>query len=749
MRPSLLSGLAILLASLLLGPNALAEPPPDPSAATETFADLTMARELRARESFEAARRALAGELASTSARADARTLDALLASDLEALDEALELIEATRRDHPESVEAQAAAAYIHRQAGNPGTALAAATRALEIEASHREARRQQVFALNDLNGPARALELARDHESLFSPAERFVLRGQYAAGLLRQAGAHDTDDERQRRQALTEQAIAVIETLLAEPELPADQRPGLRHDLILGLRQAEAMDRVVDEHDALVDEGLPRPFWVDQAAADAWLALREPERAIALYQRVLDSEPRPFDARLGLFYALLEAERFDQAIDHIDALAAEKPALVRPGGGPPIPYWNRLSADLTAAMARAFANQPGAAQQRLEALLADAPASAQIRRELATVYRWRGWPERALEQIELANAREPEVVAGRRIHAATLTDLEDFDAAGERIEALYAEFPDNTHVERQHRAWQDRSRWQLRLEGEYGDSDGFTEFGSRDRAFETRLSSPWLDERWRVHLFNQYRDARFPEGQADDNRIGIGLSWRQHRRHAYLEAHRDVSSPADSGLTAGFDQHFGDHWSVATRVESFSLDVPLRARGQGIDGWKAEAAARWQAHESLSVRAGVSRLDLSDGNVRLSGLLSAPHRLRGRAHHITSGRVDLYASRASQQGGPYFNPSRDASAGYELDHEWLTWRHYGSSFTQRFALGAGGYWQEDFGSHAVAHARYEHRWQWHDNWQLRYGVGWASRVYDGNRERRLDARIMLQGYFR
>lgn len=702
-------------------------------------AEILEARALRDRGLYDDALVVLDALVRSSRAGRDVPLVRAMVLAEAGRVEDAAAAVAELLEEEPDAVGVNLAAAYVYRLAGDPPASLAASQRVLARDPENAEAYQYQVFALDDLGAAGRALTLAEARPEWFTRDEMIDLRGGRAARQVRW-GEISTPDPARRFDA-TDRALAMLDEIWESlPEDALEGRLRNRRDRVLALRQRERMAEAIEAFEALEEVDDAVPGYVLQAAADAYLYQRRPKRAATLYERVLESDPWNYDARHARYWALVESERFREATDHIDTLAAEKPRFRANA-----PYWRRLYLDTTAAMARALANRPAAAEASLEELLADAPASALIRRELGTVYRWRGWPARALIEAEIALAYEPEVTAGSLLYAATLLDLERYPEAGERIEALYREFPENRHVQRLHADWQDRRRWRLSTEGEYGDSDGFREFGSRDRRLRTRLDAPWLGDYWRPYLTHYYADARFPEGDADYDRLGAGVDWRRQRHHAYLELHRNRTGGAETGFTAGYDFYAGDHWSFATRYESFSTQVPLRARHQGLDGDRAEVAARWRAHESFNTRLGVSRLSISDGNVRYAGLWSAEQRVYASAHHITEGRLYLYGSRASREGGPYFNPERDASATLELVHDWLTWRRYERSFSQRFVLGGGAYWQDGFGTHAIGDLRYEHEWYFTRNFLLRYGVGVSSRVYDGDRERRLHGLITLE----
>lgn len=559
--------------------------------------------------------------------------------------------------------------------------------------------------------------------------------QGDRAAEKIRLAEVSDTIGDRNR---LIDEALELLDALIAHPDAPAEIIRRSRFDRLVALRAREDMNAVLAEWDKLIADGYSPPPWVTVAAADAYLYLREPQQALTLYRQALADDPQRRQTRQAMYWAYLERERFRRAIELTEALIDES----EPGSG------EHQQARVAAAMVRAYANQLDEAQQRLEEVVADHPDNTEALRSLATVYRWRGWPHRALQQLEPLLEAAPEHSGNRLLHAGLLNDLGRYGETGRLLERLYEDHPEHRHVQRDWDYWQERRRWAISLGGEYGDSNGVQEFGTRDRAWDVRLDAPWLGSYLQPYARLSYSDARFPEGQSDYERYGVGVNYRRQRHHFLLEGHANRSGPSESGLTAGYDWQAGDNWSFATRYESFSTDVPLRGRLQGLDGWKAEAAMRWQAHESLGLRIGASRLAISDGNVRLAGLASLRHRLHASAHHVTDASLEAYYSRASQAGGPYYNPQRDATLFYQVQHDWLSWRRYERSFTQRFVLGAGGYWQQDFGTNAIGLVRYEHLWQLSRSWFFRYGAGAASRVYDGDRETRIDGQIRLEGVF-
>ena len=74
-------------------------------------------------------------------------------------------------------------------------------------------------------------------------------------------------------------------------------------------------------------DEGIAPPPYVVEAAADAYLAQRQPGQAETLYRSRLAVEPGRHNTRISLFYALIKQEDYAGGLAVIDALVEDSMA--------------------------------------------------------------------------------------------------------------------------------------------------------------------------------------------------------------------------------------------------------------------------------------------------------------------------------------------------------------------------------------------------------------------------------------
>ena len=234
------------------------------------------------------------------------------------------------------------------------------------------------------------------------------------AAALVNQATAIPAPDPAHRFDR-TDAALARLESLIADTRAASPPDDGLvtrlRGDRVVALRHRERWLDVVGEVAALRQEGRPIPAYTRHAEADALLALRRPGEARAAYEDVLAAEPQSRNARVGLFFALLEQERVSDALALADAMASEGgPRMWR--GVSPVPEPNADWLDAQAARGhspllrrrppRGLAAAAAARGRRAGTLVPAIGESADCEA--------RGWPRLADEETHIAATLTPPI---------------------------------------------------------------------------------------------------------------------------------------------------------------------------------------------------------------------------------------------------------------------------------------------------------------------------------------------------
>ncbi|RME32884.1 MAG: poly-beta-1,6 N-acetyl-D-glucosamine export porin PgaA, partial [Gammaproteobacteria bacterium] len=508
-----------------------------------------------------------------------------------------------------------------------------------------------------------------------------------------------------------------------------------LLFDRMIALRDRVRMAEVERHYRQLREAGIELPDYVLLAAGDALLYLRRPEEAGALYRRVLDHDPRNYNARLSLFYALVEQERHYEALELIDALAASEPVWRRTEDGRGhLQNPRRFTADLTAAMARAYADDLQAAEARLEAMLDLGPENTELQQELATVWRWRGWEKRAYETYLRLLRQEPALTGARIGAAAAALDLQRFPEAERRTESLAREYPENLHAQRELRRWRNHNRPLFIAETGYGSSTGGT-FGSEEWLGQFWIYSSPLRHYWRLFVHDRYEEALFDEGTGHNHRPGAGLEYRREGVTLSGELSAGTADNGAVGLALNGAWRVDDHWRLGAAAELNSASMPLRGQHAGIRGHRLAASAAYRWHESREAGVALDYLHMSDGNNRYALGAHLRQRLLTRPLWRVEGRVDTYASHNTLRGPVYYNPENDLAVEGSLDSRWVMYRRYEQEYAHRLTLSGGGYWETGFAGDHTWTIRYQHEWKFSDRFTLGLGYSRARRVYDGDVE--------------
>lgn len=648
--------------------------------------------------------------------------------------------------------------AYVYRRQGDAASALRMCARALQQDPHHRLASQEQVYALSGLGADALAYQLASQRPELIPAAQLDRLRANRTTRHIRN-GIRQRDylDDRKRfreREQPLEQALAELDANLQEFAANGNalQEQNALYDRIVVLHELKRMPEVIQAYRAIGKPEQAIPAYVRLAAAGAFLYQHQPRRAAAIYQAVIAENPGiDVQVYLRLYYALIESEQYEQALQLIEHLHEVTPKwlLPEPPGRGRMANWERLDVDRVWALDAAYRNHEGVAEQRLKTLYDRAPRNIGLINGYATVLRWRGWPEKSARINALALSYAPDDKHARINRANNARELGRYDLWGNTVAELRALFPHDTAIRDSEAFWLDRRQPSISSELVVGRTQGGNILhGNRDRQWNSRLNSPWGDNGWRAYLDHRYTWASFDIDEGRYNRLGAGVEWRWGRKHFWATLSNDRFSGDNVGLAAGWSQWLDDHWQYSLSADSHSTETPLRAQRAGLDGRTFQASLHWRASESRSAYASLGLLAVSDGNRRSSFVAGFSQRLRASAHHITTGGVGLYVSHNSRPGGPYFNPEDSRSVSLRLQHDWITWRHYQRSLTQHFDVSTGSDWQSGFGGAPFIDLLYRHDWRLSRTWALHYGLGWGSHVYDDDRERRLYGVVGFSGVF-
>ncbi len=574
-------------------------------------------------------------------------------------------------------------------------------------------------------------------------PVERAAMEGDRIALAIRHGRIDVASLSGAIRYERLDAALAATHALsrkfLAGQQIDAEQRRRL-FDRVSALATRRMAADAVTLYEALLARGNDLPTWIRPEAADAYLAVRRPVQAERLYKETLAVTPDDFAANLGLFYALSDQGKADEATAHIDAVVLHLPQRRSRDG---TANDERMTAEILSDQARLYAERLDEAQHRLALHAIEVPFNGELREAQAGLALARGWKHEGETDLRRAIAADPRNAALHAEHAEALLDVQRWKEAGASLQLASELDESHPQVRQAAQSFELQQRPEFYTEAGYGRGENSSPLGSTDWHLDTWLYSPPIHSVWRAFIHNFNANAEFDDAMTRWQRTGAGVQWRAGN----WEASGEVNGGED--FSAGFLTTLrwkpGDHWQLSAATELLSNEIPMQAVRADVTADHYALGVDWVAHEARSIGMALAQTDFSDGNVRNTQALSWFERWYSSASWLFETRLGGDMTHNSMgYAAAYFNPPTDRSVWASITAENLTWRAYDRSFRQRLVLTAGSYWQEGFGADHVEAIEYEHQWELGRSASLHYGVGHSRRPFDGDRESRSFATATL-----
>lgn len=625
------------------------------------------------------------------------------------------------------------AKAYIHQSRVDRSAAIEAYDVILAGDPEHRGALRGKIFALQQLRLPAQALTLAKAHPLALSGQEKAQLNADWAAVQIR--WANQTAGDKLHANAALDMALHTIAASRTQMAGAAAVQRRADYDRIVALRSLQRMTEAVFAYEQLAVTTEQIPAYVLAAVAEAYMYLRQPEQAQELLLRALEQEPYSFALQRNQFYVYVDLERHQAAMTLAETLRQSQAVwLQMPGSRIVKSNPRRMQAEIIAGLSLSFADRLPQAEERFESLLTQAPNNTDLRHELATVYRRRGWVERALFEYQQALSIEPELTAAAVGHAHALLDRRQYALAEHSIHSLLAARPDRQDVLQLSQRWRQLNQNEYRIDSSAGKSSG-SQFGSEQYNVDGIFFTRPLAYRWRPFVHSTDAFAEFPEGDTARRRLGAGVEYRSASWVGSLELDNDRNGGGELGVQGQAKWIASDVWSLAALWETQSDVIPLRGHRLGLDADRIGLRVEYRRNELQQISMYGEQTQISDGNTRYGWSLQGRQRIVTRPAYKFDLGAEIFTSRSSAQDVVYFSPRHATSLRVNAFNDWRTYRRYDFAFTQQFNLGLGYFWQDAHGGNPVASLEYLANIDVNATLSLRFGVRFAHDVYDGDTE--------------
>lgn len=625
----------------------------------------------------------------------------------------------------------------------------------LAIQPDNQDARRGLVFSLAASDAIKQALTIADSYRFMFSDDQWASLKWDYAAYLIRQgeqALSLNPKDYGTTDKAIIEikQNIIQLNTLnLKNAQLWWNLAQA---DLMVALRDRKSFVDLITRYEQLQKKQVALPTYARVAIADAYLNSHQPVIAQEIYLGVIKEDPDNFNAKASLAYAYLEADQFEKALALTQQMAEQQPLKIElkqlDGSITLIDNPKKISAEVTAALFKAYAEQLDSAQLTLEKLHALHKDNIPIQNRLSEIYYFRSWPHKAQQQLDKVRRQAPNNFSLKLMQAKIAHELHNFAQEENLTRELIQDYPEDSGAIKQQKVWQSHNRPELKLYTNGGISSSSSNgpnplSGSNNISIDSFLYSSPIDHNYRFFTHDGWNTGLFKEGRGFLTHYGVGVEYSKNNLLATTEAHYDNFRINTLAVDLGLDYQLTDHWQVFSRMSSMDNNISLRALKTGVTAKSVRGGISYRFNEARKLTVAESYYHYSDGNER-NGFDGTYYEqwFRTPSYKLST---FLNAGFSSNQNsiGAYYSPKQDAAVLLTIDNDWLTYRHYETAFHQKMAISMGNYWQEQSGSNTInsdhhsnmiGNLQYEHRWQFANEIELSYGAVRGLRYYDGGK---------------
>lgn len=660
-------------------------------------------------------------------------------------VDQAVTLAEELLQRHPDDPDVLLVMAYAQFRKHGAFASLKYVNRAMDLPNQRAYVARQYITTLQQAHMPEAALAFVQQHPGLISDEQMLELEVDAIALSVRFTElATRTHEE---RFVIADEALKRYELLFTKLEQagpsvnPLYQRA--RIDRLEALHARHAMQEIVQEYEALLAEGVDIPMYALSNVASAYLYLREPERSAQLYAKLVESgymrtdEVSRLNLEGGLLYSYSDQGETQISQQMASEFAKEyKPWRYVEGNQLPLANGPYLEAQHRANMMDLYAQDTVKSQSSLESLVSKAPANTSLRSDLATLYRIRGWPRLAEQELKIAENTAPRALNTEVEQGLTALDLQEWHQAKELSEDALKRFPESLRSQRLARLWEVHNMWQLDVSAYKGLSNNNPSYGSKDFGIETTLYSKPLYENWRLLAGFGHRKGSFNEGIGQHNFGRIGLEWRSRDWSVLGEIsdnHFGHGSRTGAGLQLSYQ--IDDYWSLYASAQWRARDSNLRTLYNNITSNKLDFGVSWRESERRSWRLSIAPTEFSDGNRRWDVLLAGQERILTRPKWFMDAGLEVSAAQNRFTNVPYYSPRNEYAVLPSLKVEHIISQRYQTAWTQQFNLAAGALHQKGFGTAAMTQIGYGIRYRTNDVFEAGANLSHLSRPYDGVRE--------------
>lgn len=557
----------------------------------------------------------------------------------------------------------------------------------------------------------------------IFSNLLALSLAGFFVVPVFAQSSAHDQGVSLAKEGKLKE-SLQVLENAISENSSDTN----LLADYIVVLTWDEQWQKAVDAYQK--NSALTLPDYVLPEVGRAYRESGQYDTSYGVYTKYLSAHNDDTNAHSGALLSALELKDYYTAHQHADFLIEK----------------NSADPDFHLNKVRIYVRQDqlAEAQKYLEKVIPAVEDNIKLRTALGQIYLWRGWPRKALKEFEITKDADKDYIEANGGYASALNATAQKKQARDHIGEALIKVPGNNRLSQVQRGFEVEDMTWTTLR-----AYNTKEFPGEDEAYFSGRVEKNIYNHHRV--FTEYVRRLITNQPEDDiaQRIYLGDEWQPYDMWTLVGG---ISANSENGEElGGLGQLIltpDDFWAFRFRYDSKAIDIPLRSRVQGTRASDYSWSVVYRASELFNTTAGLSLRNYTDGNENWSYFWYTDTGIYTSARWKFRIGTDSYLSTNSDQTVPYFSPGHGYSFYVTpmVEHVWF--RHINRSWIDRFYVGAGQIWQENFNGENAGFIRYEQDHQFTETLIWLVGTNYSLNSYDGKDSNRLQVYTTIKKAF-
>lgn len=655
---------------------------------------------------------------------------------DLQRPHEAILLLTAAEKKHPKHIDICLLLGKAYYAIEKYSDALRYYNKALDITPDQKDAISGQALCLGHLKAPFEAIEKARKHPEYFSKEEMRDMEANRAATLIMWGKIdRDTIETFKDRYIYLDRSIADLKQQIEESD-DENRKLRLQFDLIVAYVFRDRNQDAIEVYEKILKHGKTMaevPIYVLERVGDAFLTLRHPEKAKEIFKHILTKDHKHAKAIDGYFYATLECNEPEAALEFIKNNRTNHDKWIR-FSDKAYPNNQRLMAEETYNSSFLFGNLLSKADEMTKEGIQTMPMNSTMRNLRGNVLQARGLPRAAETEYNIGLANSPENISLLLNKARSHLSLNEPETTEEIMEKVEKTHPESLDLKQLKNEWQSYNAREFTSDTTFG-TGGAQNISGDSLTTDNRLYSRTFAHHYRAFLSGFYQWGTFTEGVLNQGLEGAGIEYRNRSIRLLGELNSTQWGKTRLGTYLEAEYHPQDTIKISTKADIISRQTPGRAIINNITSNYYNLNFEYYRNESFQLGISGFLQTFTDKNLwsGVNGFIKG--RIIEKPRYTLDLRLDAGTRTSKTNDVLYYSPLQDRYISISSPFTQLLYQRYEHSFSHIITPDLGNYWQKDIGNRLTFGLLYEQRWKYQNWYEIGYGFSRRRNFYDGQKE--------------